>query len=414
MKLSDFSANAYKKTSSSDELSERKITVFKPQTFIKTTEPSYENSLANSDIPQRHSPEARSTETPAEVALREGGLLKVPALPRDVDGRENVYRRVAKFLVLIGTDEAARILPHLTPEQTEKIVPELASIRTVEKEEAEEILKEFEGLIKRAREDGGVDTARNILEKAFGTEKAELLMDKAVPFKNGKPFDYLAEADVEKISALLKDESAAVRALVCSHLAPKKAAGFIQQLPEIEKKEVILRLAKLKEMSPEIVAKVDEAMQKKVNTLVTEKSNSIDGKNILAQILKRMDSGNEEKIINQLAESNPELGNEIRDRLFTMEDITYANDRYLQDKLLKMSDIDIAYLIQKKSDNVKNKILGNVSDDKRKSVLLFIQEQKMLEPVKIEQITNQFFSMLRRDWEDGKLIIQRDDGEIYV
>ena len=244
----------------------------------------------------------------AAKALTSGGLIKVPEQPREKDGKENIYRRVAKFLMLIGVDEAAKILPHLTEEQTEKIIPEIASIRYVEPDEAKEILEEFQGLVKQAREEGGIDTARTILEKAFGTHKAGVILEKTATQISGKPFEYLAEADSERVSFLLKDESNAVKALVLSYLNPKVSAQVINGMETEDKKDVVMRLAKLTKISPEIVQRVDKALQEKMNHLATSKSDSIDGKNILAQILKRMSPEAEEGILANLAEADSELG----------------------------------------------------------------------------------------------------------
>lgn len=387
MKLNNYSADAYKKLAASSEESE-------------TSAEQKDNLNVKS--------------APASRALKEGGLLKTGKETYHDSKEDSVFRRVAKFLVLIGIDEAAKIIPHLSPEQTEKIIPELASIKKVESEEAKEILDEFSSLVEKSRETGGVNTARAILEKAFGGEKAGEVLEKAVPFKNGKPFEYLSEANSEKISALLKDESAPVRALVCSHLKPKVAAEFIQNLKDDEKKEVIVRLAKLKDMDPVVVSKIDEAMQKKVNALVTQESNSIDGKNILAQILKKMDASAEEKIISGLSESDPELGIELRERLFTVSDILNADDRFIQKKLQTMEDREIVYLIAGKDGAFREKILNDVSANRRKMIL---DEEERCRPflkADVEKATAQFFSYMRRSYEDAKLIIKNRDEDLYV
>ena len=123
--------------------------------------------------------------------LTSGGLVKIPASSTEKD---SIYRRVAKFLVIVGIDEAAKILPHLTEEQTEKIIPEIASIQKITPEESASILEEFESLVEKAREEGGLETARNILTKAYGSEKAEDMLKKSVKYPDGKPFDYLSDA----------------------------------------------------------------------------------------------------------------------------------------------------------------------------------------------------------------------------
>lgn len=393
----------------------------KDEGFLKSVYPEHEHKTINEIFDKRFFPglnekdfQGNESARVAAKALTSGGLIKVPGQPREKDGKENIYRRVAKFLMLIGVDEAAKILPHLTEEQTEKIIPEIASIRYVEPDEAKEILEEFQGLVKQAREEGGVDTARQILEKAFGSHKASEILEKTTSNISGKPFEYLYEADSERVSLLLKDESNAVKALVLSYLKPKTSAEVINGMGIEDKKDVVMRLAKLTKVSPEIVQRVDKALQEKMNHQATSKTDSIDGKNVLAQILKRMSPEAEEGILNNLAEQDSALGEDLRERLFTIEDIVNADDRFIQEKLRDMGEEDIAHLIAGKKDDFREKILGNVSENRRKSIL---ETENFLKPMKksdCEKVTSEFFSVLRRAYEDGKLYIKGRDDELYV
>ena len=99
----------------------------------------------------------------------------------------------------------------------------------------------------------GIETARAMLEKAFGTEKAKEILGNAAATAPIKPFEFLSEADSEKVSLVLHDESNAVRALVLSYLKPKIAAEVIRSFPPLEKKDVVLRLASLKKIDPEVL-----------------------------------------------------------------------------------------------------------------------------------------------------------------
>ncbi|MCR5725393.1 MAG: flagellar motor switch protein FliG [Treponema sp.] len=372
--------------------------------FIKTTE----------TVPAKNAAIVHNAVKEAASVFTSHGLVKVPEQPREADGRENVYRRVAKFLLLIGENEAAKILPHLTDAQIERIIPEIASIRNVDKDEAEVILAEFQSLMQKTREDGGVDTARTILEKAFGRERAETMLSKAVPFKGGKPFDYLAEADSDRVLQLLKDEGGAVRSLVLSYLNPKVSAAVIQALAPDEKKDVIMRLAHLKELSPEVVRRVDEAMKEKMDSLATEKSDQIDGRSALAQILKRMPLGAEEEILGNLSAQDPDLGADLRNRLFTEEDIINADDRFVAETLHGMDNVGIAFLIAGKDEDFRRKILRNVSQNRAAMILDEEAARRPLLRSDCEKITSLFFATLRRAWEDGSLIIKGRDDDIYV
>lgn len=357
-----------------------------------------------------HDDVRKATET-----LTSGGLIKVPEAQKKPGETESIYRRVAKFLLVIGIDEAAKIMPHLTEEQTEKIIPEIASIQTVTPEEAESVLAEFQSLVEKAREEGGIDTARTILSKAFGSQKAESMLEKTVPYAEGKPFEYLVGVDSERIGILLKDESMAVQALVLSQLEPKTAAAVINKLNDADKKEVVLRLARMKPVSPAVIESIDKSLHQKMLAQNTENSQNLDGRGALAQILKRMDPGAEQNIINNLSEQDPDLGADLRERLFTQEDVIGADDRYIQNILRGMSDEDIAFLIAGKDDDFRKKMLSNISSTRATAVL---EEEDLHKPMRrsdCEKVTSQFYAVLRRAWEDGKLVIKgRDDGEVYV
>ena len=328
--------------------------------------------------------------------------------------KDSIYRRVAKFLLLIGIDEAAKIIPHLTPEQTEKIIPEIASIRSVDPDEANVILAEFENLVQRSREDGGVSTAKTILVKAFGEERANEMLQKTVPFPNGKPFDYMQEMEGERVFFLLKEESSAVQALVLSHLKPKVAADVINQMELSAKTEVVRRLATLKKIDPEVLRRVDQAMQEKVKNSNTSKSDSIDGRGALADILKKMSPECEKNILSMLSDTDPELGVDLRQRLFTVDDVINCDDRVIQEKLHQMSEIEIAYLIAGKSQDFRDKIFKNISKGRGDIVL---EEENLHKPMlkkDCDAITTEFFSFLRRKWEKGELRIIGRDDEQYV
>lgn len=342
------------------------------------------------------------------------GLIKVPIAPNDPDGRESIYRRVAKFLLLIGVDEAAKVISHLTPEQTEKIIPEIASIRRVDPDEAEVILAEFQSLVENSRQQGGVETARDILEKAFGTERADEMIKKTVPFPEGTPFDYMQDMDGERVFYLLKDEVAPVRALVLSRLKPAVAADVINRMSLEDKKETVHRLAKLTAISPDILRRVDQAMHEKVQAVNTAAADSMDGRGALAEILKRMNPDAEKDILSTLSEQDPELSADLRERLFTIDDVLNADDRFVQKLLHSMQESEIAFLIAGKDESFRNKILSNVSRTRGDQIL---EEESIRKPMRrrdCDEATTKFFSTLRRAWEDGSLVISGRDEDIYV
>lgn len=398
MNLNDLRANAYKSNSKTNSRTDENI---KP--VIKMTEDSSEKKSSKFS----GNPELKA----AADALTHGGLLKVPQAP---GGKEDVYRRVAKFLILIGVDQAALVIKHLSQEETEKIIPEITAVRKIDPDEALEILEEFDSIINRVKESGGTHTAQNILEKAFGKQRAQDLMSRLNLEEEEKPFSYLGEKEPERILELLKGEANAVKALVLSYVPPKKAADVINKLSGEDKKEVIMQLAHTKKVSPDVLHRVDKAMHEKSLKQIDIKTNQIDGRGVLAEILKKMDFKAEQDIIDSLRTGDPELGEDLQTRLFTMDDVLGADDRYLQGYLREFNDTELAYLIGDKPDEFREKIFKNISKTRADIVLEEEQVRKPMLKRDCNEITQKFYSHLRHAWEDGQLIIAGRDDEVYV
>ena len=361
----------------------------------------------------------------ATNAIKKGGLLKVPLAEKEgVQGAQkgqkqgdSVYRRVAKFLLLIGSDQAAEVFKFLPQEDVEKIIPEITTIRSVEQDEAAAIFEEFRSLVEIKKENGGEATAFNILEKAFGAGKAGNLMKKVeAQIDAAHPFKYLKDKSEQEILGLVKGESGQIIALVLSYLEPKVAAGVINLMDPAQKKEVVLRLAKMQKVSPDVIQAIDKTIQEKASKIVKDDSLHIDGRGALAQILKRMDAGAEQEILDNLERTDPNLSHDLQQQLFTLDDVVHADDKYLQKKLSSMSDKDIAYLIAAKEKDFEQKILSNVSVA-RASVIM--EEQEAAKPMlkkDVEAITKNFVAQLRAAWEKGDLRVFRkdDDDEVWV
>ena len=370
------------------------------------------SSMGKKNAQEDHS-DVKNDVSKNQQAQAQSVLLKVP-LEEKATGKESVYRRVAKFLILLGTDQAAKVLQHLPEKQAEEIVSQIASIRSVRPEEKEVILAEFQGLALHTFEEGGKETARTILEKAWGSEKAQEMLSKAAPYIGAKPFDYLNKEDIDKLYLLLKDESVGVQALVLSHLEPKKAADVINKIDGEAKKNVVLHLANLGAVSPEVISRVDQAMHEKAESIQIEKSDRIDGRSALSEILKKMSPGSEEGILRSLSMEDPELGRDLKDRLFTVEDVLNVDDRAIQEYLRDLSDKEIVYLIAGKSGDYRKKLLSCVSSGRKSQI---IQEEELTKPIlksDCEEATTKMISVFREAYEKGKLIVKGRNDEAFV
>ncbi len=170
-------------------------------------------------------------------AMGEGLLKTGQVVPNEKPGIiPSKYTRAAQFMVLIGSDEASRILSKLDPEQVEAISKEIVTLKTITAKEAEDVLEEFRSLLSSSygysgTSSGGIEQARRLLYAAFGPEKGEAMLVKAVPDAAENPFDFLSEFSGEQLSLLFRDESPAVCAMVFSRLPSNCPRRFWQMPP---------------------------------------------------------------------------------------------------------------------------------------------------------------------------------------
>ena len=346
----------------------------------------------------------------------EKGFLKTGSLPEEKIAKKpsaSKYKRTAQFMVLIGSEEASKILSRLDSKQVEAISKEIASIKSINSEDAESVLEEFRSLLSSSygysgTSSGGVEEARKILYAAYGPEKGEELLVKAIPEAAEDPFDFLSDFSGEQLALLFKDESPAVCAMVFSRLPSKLSASALANTTRERKLEIVKRIARLNETSPEVIEKTSAALKEKARHFGRSDAGSvgkIDGRGVLAAILKHSDLSFGGRLLEELEEEDPSLGKEMKDRLYTLEDICNAADRPIQEKLRSMEDRDIALLLIGRSDSFKQKIMWNISSSRAERI---IEEAEIMRPVpkiEAEAAAREFLSWFRINREEGRILM---------
>jgi flagellar motor switch protein FliG len=325
-------------------------------------------------------------------------------------GDEPGLVKAAKFLLLLGTDEASKVIAHLKADEVEAVSREILKVKHIDAAEANGILAEFGWLVKTKgwSVEGGPETAERMLATAFGPEKARALMRKASP-ESSRPFRFLKDYETKDLYMILKDESAQVLSVILPYLEPKKASGIIERLPEEERVELVKRVARLEKVDPEVLRHVEEGIKERIRKIGTVRHEEIDGRAALAGILRHVDPRFEEQVLDAIGEENPELSKNVRERLFTLEDILRVPGRAMQKALRDFQDRDIALVLKGRDEAFKEKILSNVSANRRAMIQ---DEYAILGPVRREdadEAAREFLGYFKRAWEDGEISLDGDD-----
>jgi flagellar motor switch protein FliG len=292
---------------------------------------------------------------------------------------------------------------------------EIASIRKVEGDEAEAILTEFKSLLKepygyRGVSSGGIDTARHILYTAYGPEKGEALLNKTVPLSRENIFGFLEEFSPEQIVFLLKDENPVTAALILARLSPKLSAETLGKFPPALKPDILIKIAHQTEVLPEVLERVAQAIREKARHLGSSSNDiAIDGMQALAAILKQGDFSFGDRIISELEAESPEIGQELKGKLYTLDDVLAVYDRHLAEKLRGMGEKAIAILLKGRSAEFREKILSKISAGRRG---LIREEMEILGPVskrECDDAANDFLVWFRQARENGNIMLTSDE-----
>jgi len=329
-----------------------------------------------------------------------------PGNPRDV-ARDKGYEKAARFLVLLGKEQASEVLKHLSEEEVAGITREIAALQRMDFQEASKILEEFGYLVKTkdlvAR--GGVDMAKEILRAAFDEDRASVLIDRLALKTAPHPFAFLMDLDIEQVKLLLKNESPQVLAVIIPHLAPERAAQVLGSLPPEVQVPVVQRMAHLTQINPEVLRRAEGSLREKVRAQGQIVTQEVDGQAVLAEILRNMAPGPERAIMESLQRQDRTLAQALSKRLMTMDVLFAIPDRDLEKVLRDFSETELARIAKGLTETQLARLQANLSERRWE---LVEQESVRLGSVfrsEIDRALAEFMDYIRS---------QRDKGEIRI
>jgi flagellar motor switch protein FliG len=120
-------------------------------------------------------------------------------------------------------------------------------------------------------------------------------------------------------------------------------------------------------------------------------------------------------ILENLAQEDPDLVEEIRRSMFVFEDITKFADRDIQSILKNIENSQWATALKGASEQLKKKILANMS---KRAATLLEEEMEYLGPVRassVEQMQQQIVDVIRRLEDAGEISIRgAQEEERYI
>ena len=325
-------------------------------------------------------------------------------------------QKAAIFLISLGPERSASIMKNLGEEEIEQLTLEIANVRQVSTEQRERINEEFYNLYmaKEYISSGGIEYAKEVLEKALGNQKAVDIINRLTASLQVRPFDFVRKADPNQLLTFIQGEHPQTIALIMAYLDPEQSASVIASLPEELQTEVARRIAILDRTSPEIIKEIESVLEKKLSNMMVQDFTTAGGINSVVQILNRVDRSTEKTILETLEIQDPELAEDIKRLMFVFEDIIHLDDRSIQHVLREVDQKDLALALKGASEEVKVKIKNNMS--KRAGELLE-EEIEFMGPVRlrdVEEAQQRIVGIIRRLEDAGEIIISRGGGDEII
>lgn len=337
-------------------------------------------------------------------------------MARFQDEKLTGLQKSAILLITLGPEKSASIFKHLKEEEIEELTLEIANTRSITPQIKDEVINEFYQvcLAQQYIAEGGIGYAKELLEKALGSEKAMDVISRLTASLQVKPFEFIRKTEPSQLLNFIQDEHPQTIALILAYLSPQQASSIISALPQERQADVAKRVAMMDRTSPDVIKEVEKVLESKLASLVNQDYTIIGGVDQVVEILNAVDRGTEKHIMETLEIEEPELADEIRKKMFVFEDILLLDDRAIQRVLHDVDNNDLAMALKGSNEQVQNAIFNNLS---KRLASMIKEDMEFMGPVRmkdVEEAQQKIVNLIRKLEDSGEIIISRGGGDEII
>lgn len=320
--------------------------------------------------------------------------------------------KAALLLSALGKDTTQLIFSHMRDNDVKRMIAAMGNVKKAAIWMVKRVLEEFYSAL---NEDMNLlfsdNKGREFIIETLGEQRAKQLLGQIVDIGTTNTLESLELVDTRTLSNFLINEHPQTIALIVAHLPPERKVDVLRRLPEGLQAEVVLRVANLDFVSPELIAHLDDVLKTELSTLGSIDTNQLGGVEPIADMLNLMDKTTEKNILSRVEEKDPELAEEIRKLMFVFEDLVYVDDRGIQNLLKEVDNQQLVIALKTAPEEVKVKLFSNMSN---RAATMLREDLEVLGPTKlsdVEKAQNQIVAKCKELEAQGKAFISRGGGE---
>ena len=324
-------------------------------------------------------------------------------------------QKAAILLLSFGEDVSAEIFKNLNEFEIKRVGAAMSRLGRLEQDIVDEIIMEFYGILQQNKKFfyGGNDFTKKVIGSAFkGGDADQMIEDLAL--SSSANLDSLELIDPRTLATFIRNEHPQTIALILAHLDPKKCGETLKLLPESLHTEILLRIANLDAVAPEIIDEIDDVLRNEIQAMGSISHQKIGGVEPIAEMLNLIDKATEEQILDNLEERDPELAEQVRQLMFVFDDLVKIDDRGIQELVKNVQNDKWKIALKTASEAVRELIFKNMSERASQMLREDMEAMAAVKLADVENIQYEIVQVARKLEEEGKIIINQGAESGYV
>jgi flagellar motor switch protein FliG len=334
------------------------------------------------------------------------------AQAKDDQGLENA----AILLMSLGEEEASEVFKHLAPKEVQRLGETIAKMKAVTRDRVEEVFDEFDRLSgsESMLVADSNEYVKNVLRKALGDEKANLLIDRILQGSDVTGIESLKWMDPQSVAELLRNEHPQIVAAILVHLEFDQAADVLKLFTERQRNEVMVRVATLDGIQPAALKDLNEVMSKVLAGGDRSRKSSLGGVKTAAEILNMLGTAVETSVLDFVREADNDLAQKIMDNMFTFDDIEKIDDKGIQALMKEVQSESLVIALKGSTPALREKIFKNMSSRAAETLREDLEGRGPVRLSEVEAEQKEMLKIVRRLVDEGQIVLAGGGDEQFV
>jgi flagellar motor switch protein FliG len=324
--------------------------------------------------------------------------------------------KAAVLLICLGEEATAKIFQELSDDEIRQVTRTMATIDHIPENIKEKVFasfaqtqREFAGLFVK-----GADFAKKAIASSGSEERTAELMEQFISGTESRPLETIALMHPKMVAGLLEKEHPQTMALILSTQHVEHASEILANLPEEVRADVVYRIAKIEKVSAEVITRIEDALHREIGLVAGKDQKQVGGLDKVVDLLDHMKNSLDTEIIETIEQTDPDMAEEIRKRMFTFENLVALDGRSLQLILREVSNDSLTLALKTASEEMKEKIFANMSSRAGDMIRDDLEAMGPVRLSEVETMQQTIVKIAMKLQDEGKLVLGTGSGDELV